>query len=73
MFARNVLDDVVEVRVESVSDSVANHLIMRIIWMRDSRGQDNISERKVNRKGEMDLLFQQVKEDSYDDPCSIYD
>jgi hypothetical protein len=56
-----------------MSDFVANHLLMSVILMRDFRGQDNIFERKVNHEGEMGLSFQWLKEDLYDNPCSVYD
>jgi hypothetical protein len=63
----------VEVRVESMSDFIANHLPIGIILRRDFNGQDNISERKVNQEDEMSLSIQWLKEDFYDNACSVYD
>jgi hypothetical protein len=63
----------VEVRVESMSDFIANHLPIGIILRRDFKRQDNISERKVNQEDEMSLSIQWLKEDFYDNACSVYD
>jgi hypothetical protein len=56
-----------------MSDFVADHLWRRIILQKDFKGQDNISERKVNREGETNLSFQQVKEDLNDNPHRVDD
>jgi hypothetical protein len=73
MLSQDVFKEMVKIWVKPMSNFVANHLPIDIILRRDFKGQDNISERKVNQEDEMSLSIQWLKEDFYDNACSVYD